>query len=261
MCPQPSLQRFEKPQRTALRSTSAFTLIEVILAISIATALLIAALIFYRQAATLRGLILSESDRLATMRLILDRLANDLRSAQVQSGRDDGFTGTSDTLTFTRSTLTTSLPGTTGDGSGLLRITYSAARSQDGTNRMMTGLNRHEESPGAPHAAVTSATGFVVGDANPFTGVTEVTNRPGELLTDLVRFMRLRYWDGAAWVEGWTNAAPPPGVEIVLSTEPPAEEGTPDPSAPEQFRRVVFLPTGMARRKPELDGLNALLSP
>jgi len=254
-----SHQRFEKQRRTAQRDPAAFTLIEVILAISIATGLLIGALLFYRQAADLRGQILHESDRIATLRLVMDRVAGDLRSAQVQTGRDDSFTGSNDTLSFTRTGLAIPSPGTAGDGSGFFRVTYSAAHSQEGTNRVMTGLNRTEEPASGLRAPVPSpnpATG-----ANPFEGGNEMTNHPGDLLTDLVRYIRLRYWDGAAWVEGWTNAAPPPGVEIILATDAPAEDGTPDNSGPEQFRRVVFLPTGVARRKPELDGFNAVLSP
>ena len=77
-----------------------FTLIEVILAISIATGLLIVALTFYRQVADLRGLILKESERLATVRLIMDRLASDLRTARIGAVAGQEFRGGSSTLSF-----------------------------------------------------------------------------------------------------------------------------------------------------------------
>ena len=58
-----------------------FTLIEVILALSIAIGILVVALYFYSQTANLRGQLLDESDRLADLRLVMDRLTGELRSA------------------------------------------------------------------------------------------------------------------------------------------------------------------------------------
>jgi hypothetical protein len=74
------------------------------------------------------------------------------------------------------------------------------------------------------------------------------TNNAAEVLTDLVRFVRFRYWNGAVWVAGWTNNTPPPGVEIVLASEALADDAAADTFPPESFRRVVFLPAGLAPR-------------
>ena len=253
----------------------AFTLVEVLLAISIASALLISALLFYRQAADLRSQILVESDRLGTMRRVLDLMASDLRSAQAIPGVGDSFSGGSNWISFTRLTVPRSGPGS-GSGSGALslqRVTYTAPVHTEGTNTRVAGLSRVEDSPDAarPSLPVAPPVGL---DPGPFGGTNRGTvsisyeeaiakpreETPANLITDLVRFVRLRYWDGAGWLDGWTNSVPPPGIEIVLSTEDQANESAPDPnaSAPDDlFRRVVFLPTGVAQRRSEMEGSTA----
>jgi hypothetical protein len=80
-----------------------------------------------------------------------------------------------------------------------------------------------------------------------------------EPLTDLIRFAHFRYWDGAGWREGWTNATPPPGVEIVLGVDPLPADANADEYPYEQFRRVVFLPAGIVLKQPE-DTAEELLS-
>ena len=78
----------------------AFTLIEVILAISIATGILVTALGFYRQASELRNQLLTGTAQLSAIRQVLDQLALDLRTAIPQSSVL--FLGTSDSLEFAR---------------------------------------------------------------------------------------------------------------------------------------------------------------
>lgn len=254
------------------RDRLAFTLVEVLLAISIASALLISALLFYRQAADLRTQILVESDRLGTMRRILDLMASDLRSAQAVPGVGDAFSGGSNWISFTRLAVPRTGPGgASGAGAlSLQRVTYTAPVHTEGTNTSVAGLSRVEDSPDAarPSLPVAPPAGL---DPGPFGGTNRGTvsisyeeaiakpreEAPANLITDLVRFVRLRYWDGAAWLDGWTNSVPPPGIEIVISTEDQATESAPDPnaSAPDDlFRRVVFLPTGVAQRRSEMEG-------
>jgi type II secretory pathway pseudopilin PulG len=69
----------------------AFTLVEVILAISIAIGILVVALFFHSQASHLRAQLLDESDRIAAIRLVMERLTAELRSAFEQP--QYGFTG------------------------------------------------------------------------------------------------------------------------------------------------------------------------
>lgn len=216
---------------------AAFTLLEVVLAITIAVAILVVALGFHHQATTLRGQLLEESERLAAVRQVMDRLSADLRVAPVHDRI--GFTGDSNSLRF----VTTGLPLTPGAiESDLKRVSYRATFSGEGTNLAVSGLTRIEE-PGvdliaSPLAPVLAT---VAGD----------TNAPAvaaaEPLTDTIRFLSFRFWDGAAWRESWSGGVPPPGVEVSLGFEPLPADAAPDAYPGEIFRRVIFLPAGQPK--------------
>ena len=60
-------------------------------------------------------------------------------------------------------------------------------------------------------------------------------------VTPHVKFLRLQYWDGGAWVPQWRQKLPA-AVEITLGFEP-LPEGTEAEEYPyETFRRVVAIP-------------------
>ena len=92
-------------------------------------------------------------------------------------------------------------------------------------------------------------------------GPVESTNRWVEPTTDLIRYVRFRYWTGSAWQTGWTNSAPPPGVEIVLGTEPPPDDATTDDYPYEQFRRVIHVPAGLPQESAVGDAVGAGFTP
>lgn len=218
----------------ANRHSLAFTLLEVVLAILIAIAILVVALAFHEQATTLRGALLEESERLAAVRQVMERLSADLRVAPVH--KQFGFTGSSNSLRF----VTTGLPLQPGSiESDLKRVTYQATIAGDSTNTALSGLLR-SEAPELDLIAAKLAPALVTatGDTNaPATSAAEP-------LTDLIRFLSFRFWDGTAWRESWSGPAPPPGVEISLGFEPLPAEVAPEEYPGELFRRVIYLPAG-----------------
>ena len=242
------------PLHSALRTPhAAFTLLEVVLAISIAIVILVAALAFHHQAATLRSALLDESERLAAVRQIMDRLAADLRVAPVHN--HIGFTGDSNSLRF----VTTRLPvATVGFDSDLRRVTYRALFSGDATNRTVSGLTRSDE-PAVELISAASATNATVTATEPVGDAAEeiaagltnapttVAATPAEPLTESIRFLSFRFWDGTAWRDSWSGVAPPPGVEVSLGFEPLPADLTPDLYPGEVFRRVIFLPAGQPK--------------
>lgn len=246
---------------TELRSRfrSAFTLIEILLAISIATGLLVVALMFYRQATELRGQILKESERLATVRMVMDRVVGDLQQARAGSGAGQVFQGDATSLSFMTATLP--IPsagpgaGTIVGGADLVRISLSAVTALSGTNTAVIGFLRQEQSPES--TASTESTGpdprqLIRRPDLSF----ELTNRIAEPTTEWIRFVRFRYWNGTGWQTGWTNTTPPSGVEVVLGTDPQPDDadGSGDDYPYEQFRRVVYVPVGMSQAPAPAEG-------
>lgn len=103
-----------------------FTLLEVILAISIAVGILVVALVFHHQASVLRKNLLEESEKLAAVRQLMDRMALELRSVPVN--RHQWFTGTASSLRF----VACSVPQQTNSPeSDLKAITYTATYWED----------------------------------------------------------------------------------------------------------------------------------
>jgi len=261
------------------RRSRGFTLIEVLLATAIATGLLLAAILFYQQTADLRGQILAQGDRYAQIRLVMDRLVADLRTARPRPGDENAFSGNGTAIQFYRTAWTGSVPGgAAGIGaSDLTQVKIFAVQSLDGTNTVVTGIQRVDGPAGigqresmAQPLADTSVTGFHAVSTNLNPGETRPqlsglpqgsSGRRADVLSDVIRYVQFRYWDGQVWVDGWTNSSPPPGVEISLSCEPAVEGTNSGEYATEMFRRVLFIPGGEALRKPELDGRGSSLTP
>lgn len=260
-----------------LPARRAFTLVEVVLALAIATALLVTALLFYGQATELRGHILRESERNTAIRLVLERLAIDLREAVAGQG-DGGFSGGPESLSLVRP-----MAAEAGNaGLGLLRVSYSLVRSNEGTNNTVLGIDRREQplrGVARPRtnllfaaAFASDGTNFPAGAAANASATNAPRPAPPSLLSEDIRHLRFRYWDGAAWSSSWTNGGLPTGVEVVLGPEPltdspfapDAETDAPPMAAADTgaaagspsvlFRRVVFVPAGAAVRHAADDG-------
>lgn len=246
-------------------ASSAFTLIEVILAVSIAVGLLIVAVWFYRQATVYRNQLLLQADELAAIRLVTDQLASDLRAAH-----DDGrhaFTGDSNSVQFPK---TAALPAPAARQSTSLAaltdlrlVSYRTISAMDGTNLVVRGVTRSEEPlvdtlATSQGAAIGTGSSFTTSAAAPWAG--DDTNRVATPDIEAIHHLAFRYWDGTAWKDSWNSFTPPAGVEVTLASEPiPFEagfnsiatasaSGTPAAveSPVERFRRVIDIPVGMA---------------
>lgn len=258
----PYFQRDDRSReaRNVRRHRSAgFTVLEVILAVAIATGLLVVALHFYQQAADLRAQLLQESERVSTVRLLLDRLSADLRGAFVQP--QQGFDGGSMNLQFLKTDVL-SRPAWTviGDRSGeietdLKLVSYGVNRAADGTNLVIAGITRTERpfagaSFGSSKAALTSSA-----------PATNLTNQVSEPITEDLHFLRFRYWDGSNWLDSWSDTALPQGVEVSLGVEPLPQGELPEDYSREIFRRVIWLPGSGANEEttnPKIPGAPAI---
>ena len=257
-----------------------FTLLEVILALAIALGLLAVVLYFYQQASRLRDATLADTARLAAVRLCLDRLATELRTASTRPGT---FHGGPQSLEFVQCDFASPSAWVAGTNTiGVVnrfpvrRIRYVGhATDQSGS---VSGVERIEEppAPAAPAATAddtdraddnatnsdtslppdlltgtnadffSSATNTdLAGEATNQDSVTAIGTDETSLLIGELRFLRLRYWDGTAWLDSWTASGLPRGVEISLATEPLPPDAPPDALPSEVFRRVIALPAAL----------------
>jgi type II secretory pathway component PulJ len=221
-----------------------FTLLDVVLAMVIAIGILITLLLFYRQAAEMRAQVLLEADRVAAIRLLLDRLTADLRSAYSDSGARQGLKGDETSLQFVRVELPPVAawakvePGRVfAAPSDLKLVSYRSSTSRQGTNVVVSGLIRTEQPLVQPRILAGASSG-----SKPSSAQRPSRLRPPEPLTDAVRFLRFRYWDGVDWIASWNSLQLPQGVEVSLGTDPLPQDTLPEEYPFELFRRVIYLP-------------------
>lgn len=238
-----------------------FTLLEVVLALSITIGLLVVVLYFYQQAARLRDSTLGATAGLAAVRLCLDRLGTELRTA---SGQPGSFSGGPRELEF----LHCELPEPPGGGAGetpremapafrLRRIRYALPETDDpasgpGLVRTETVVTAATPEPGVesapPETPDTNDVWTVESTSAEAEGTRITTAFPAAgtaaLTLPEIRHLGLRYWDGAAWVDSWSGSSLPRGVEVTLALESVSPDAGPDAVPGEIFRRVIALPAG-----------------
>lgn len=244
------------------RGAAGFTLIEVILAVGIAVGLLVVALQFYHQAADLRTQLLLESERVAAIRLVMDRIGSDLRCAFPTPPTGSGISGDSTSLEIVKTELPPRsswaggrLGRTEAPVTDLRLVRYGVGSNLEETNVVVSGLVRTETPVVETRRAVLESrrTDSVAPES-----ASAPVRRP-EPITDAIRFIRFRYWDGAGWVDTWTTHRLPQAVEIELGTEPLPAELLPADYPYDVFRRVVVVPSGIANPSSGLS--TALIEP
>jgi type II secretory pathway component PulJ len=218
-----------------------FTLLEVVLAVTIAVGMMAVVLYFYSQAAQLRNQVIGETGRINAARMILERLTAELRTALPGSTSYSGLTGTSNELQFVRleAPIVSPLTMDTNLSASLSPVTlktvhYFFTAPEDETNK--ASLVRIE-------APVNSEP--VVAVTNEVEVLSETNAAPRGLeLTRELNFVLFRYWNGSGWQDYWDNASLPLGVEVSLGIEPLPPELPPEEYPFELYRRTIFLPMG-----------------
>jgi type II secretory pathway pseudopilin PulG len=232
---------FTSNARGTRRKRRAFTLIEVVLAIAITIGMLGVVLYFYQQASHLRLEMLEQAESISAARLVMDRLTTELRCASAHGTEEKGLIGSSDSISFTSRTGP-QFVSWSGDESGavppesdLVRIRYALAG----------GLQRWQEPLVAFLQPEPTGPLTITGE--------DLSDEPSEeeldsngadpLLTEHIRYLRFRYWNGAAWQEQWTSWSLPKGIEVSVGREPLPEDLEEEEEYPfELFRRVIYLP-------------------
>jgi type II secretory pathway pseudopilin PulG len=222
--------------RYRARARCAFTLIEVVLAIGIAIGIMLVLLFFYSQAANLRAQLVQEAERLSTIRLLMDRITMELRTSRPHAFFEATFIGDTQFVQFVRTDLVSPAAWKNGERVSSAQTDLKLVRYSVITDtNTAAGLYREEE------PLVETRT---VRSASPTVDVAPV--KPPEPLSEEVRYLHFRYWDGAKWIESWDGPKMPFGVEISIGFEPPVADEQGNISG-EIFRRVVYLPGANAK--------------
>jgi len=215
-----------------------FTLIEIILAVTLAVGLIAAALAFYDQAIRARRAITQQIEAICAVRDVMDRITAELRSVSARSPLGESLDGDGEQLRM----IVARLPGPAAWVSqdladqpvppqqDLRRVTYSIRRTDSGDGQMtIDGLQRTQQK-------LLTAIEAVEGR--------EISN---ELIAPDVKFVRLRYWDRSGWSDSWVSQGPPLAVEVTLGLDPLPEGTDPNDYPYETYRRVVYIPASSRR--------------
>jgi type II secretory pathway pseudopilin PulG len=250
-----------------LRFAAAFTILEVMLAIVIATGLLATAMYYYQQAARFRNNLLEETERIGSARLILDRLSTELRCALYHPVRGTGVRGGSDWIEFLKSSLPSQAswrqptgsepPHYPETGYRLIRyellkktllngsldneanqqmveqMTSQTVRRSGDTNDVLASLMQGDAINRVERRLLTakvSTNDIVVVRIDPVR------------ITDLLKYLKFRYLNGSAWVDAWPGPQLPRGVEVSLGIEPMSVTNLLEEYTNHVFRRIIRIP-------------------
>lgn len=226
-----------------------FTLIEVLLAISIAAAILLVVLFFYRQSEDLRANLLQATSRISAARLIMQRLTQELGAARVSATMPQGFTGGGDNLRFVKLdfpqasawTLQTNMfAAPPASPSPFHLVSYSLVQTTTNNPGAGSGLLRSERAWSGKVATFGLTN---EDDTLPTQGTTGATNG---MAIEQLQYLRFRYYDGTNWLDSWSAPQLPIGVEVSLGVDPLPPEMAPEDYPFEVYRRVIFLPGAAA---------------
>ncbi len=213
----------------------AFTLIEIVLAITIAVALLTVMLGFHQYAQQVRADVVEQIDRVNERRMVMDRLTRDLRNT-LGAGDQMAIDGTTDSVTL----LTTALPGPAVYNDP--QATREYITPQQDLRMVKYALQKVEDERGEIHVAGLACSVEKLIRAKLIEEQDPTVKQPqAPLLAPSIRFVRFRYFDRTQWLTSMSQDQPPSAVEIALG-EQELPEGTDPMEYPYPlFRRVVYI--------------------
>ncbi len=223
-----------------------FTLLEVILAISLTLALMAGVIGMYVYATRIRRMLSDDARRVAVQRRVMEQLTGELRSAIVHPFTRTGLSGGAQQVRLVTASLPSPAvwiesdatePAATGEQDMQL-VGYRLAEEEDETGDwVVRGLERTVQKT---LAAPTAEEGEEI---------------RVHLLSADVKFLALRYYRDGEWLDSWGGGDLPLAVEIRLGAQPLPEDLAPADYPYETFRRVVYLPGSRGRQGAGVRGL------
>src|SRR5688500_10839113 len=149
-------------------------------------------LFFYTQAAELRAQLTQQAERLSTVRLLMDRMTMELRTSRPHAFYEAAFLGDTQFIQFVRTDLVSPAAWKQGERVSRAQTDLKLVRYSASSDTNTAGIYREEE-PLVEMRKTRSAS--VTVDVEP-------AKKP-EPLSDEIRYMSFRYWDGKSWLESW----------------------------------------------------------
>ena len=233
----------------ASRRQRGFTLLEVVLSISLVLGMMGGLLAFQSYALDVRKAVGEDARRIAAGRRVMDRMTAELRGASTSPFLGIGLRGQADQMQF----ITAAVPGA---GSWIepepdadpippehdLRLVgYRLRTATDEQGRPLLDEDGNVVIEGLDRTSQKLLTAPRVEEGET---LAEVQQIEVSLVAPQFKFLRFRYWTGDTWIGAWSGGDLPQAVEITLGVEPlPAEVDVEEYlQAHETLRRVVYLP-------------------
>ena len=226
-----------------------FTLLEMVLAITLSISLLAGLMTLHHHATTVRNQLTAETEMIISERIIMDRMTNELRGTMLYPFLGFGLEGSDEKIQL----MTATLPGP---------AAWAVRKSTDDpippeTDLMLVGyqLRSYENDDGETVVAGIERSSQKI--------LASPTVREGQevstvLLTPHIRFLQFEYFDGEQWTNEWQERGLPMAVKIIMGVVPLTEDIEPEDYIEkyDTFQRVVYVPSGEnSRQGPTLRGI------
>ena len=220
-----------------------FTLLEVLLAVSLMIMLSAGIYAFYGYTLGSREQIDTESQSIFAQRRIMDLLAGEIQSTRTY------MKGAGDTVSFMR----TAVPGKAVFETQNITDAPSIASDKTGPSPfdpqydiqlISYRLNHYDDENGVEQIGGLERTCLRTVKAKV---AEEGSNVEVTFLTEHVKFIRLQYWDGSEWQDSSLGTNLPQAIRISLGTEPLAEDTAAEDYHFETVSRIVTIPSGASR--------------
>jgi len=229
-----------------------FTLIELVLSISICGAMLIGALHLHYETERVREAATARMEAIGAARLLMDRITVELLGASDRSPYGVRLEGHADRLEFHTTDNGGCLVGyrqrredSEPDGDAENEPDPQQERKRApvvvGIERTRIGSTSLEADSEGTHEDRDNGEDGEDGEDG------EKDTSDALLVSDRVRYLRIRYHDGERWHDGWRQDDLPRGVEVTLGVDTLAHGRRHHEYDGEVFRRVVAIPDSTTR--------------
>ncbi|MFP4104928.1 MAG: hypothetical protein ACLFVU_02465 [Phycisphaerae bacterium] len=211
------------------------TLLEVVMAIAILTAMMSLLFYLYRQTVRVRQMAMDRGEALRHRRLVMDRIAGDLRTTLPQPLFESDLARDESEIQL----VVARLPGPAVWARAMQSETDAGQIPPEHDLQIIGYKTLVCEDTGLSCGIVRTQQKLVLSQA------AEVgVDIREEVITTEYRFLRFSYWNGTDWSPQWQESGLPMAVRVQLGKEPIPEDVSPEEYPYPLVQREIFVPGG-----------------